>query len=136
MIECNPRTTDGVLLMRSEELASGVLEPGAEPVLVEAGREVQLDFAVVAEAVSEGAQALPRAIHDLIHVPGADSGWRDHMPTLYSLLALAHHERLSRREHEQLFVAMSDDVCWNGEPIPGMSSEDAQALAELERVRP
>jgi hypothetical protein len=135
MIECNPRTTDGVLLMTSDELAGGILEPAPEPALVEAGREVELDFAVVAEAISEGPRVLPRAIHDLIHVPGADSGWRDHVPTLYSLLALAHHERLSRREHEQLFVAMSDDVCWNGEPIPGMSSEDAQALGELERVR-
>jgi hypothetical protein len=135
MIECNPRTTDGVLLMSSEELARGILEPGDEPALVEAGREVQLDFAVVAEAISEGPRALPRAIHDLINVPGADSRWRDHVPALYSLLALAHHERLSRREHEQLFVAMSDDVCWNGEPIPGMSADDAQTLAELERVR-
>jgi hypothetical protein len=91
---------------------------------------------VLASALSESPRELPRALHDLIHVPGADSGWRDRMPTLYSFLAFAHHERLSRREHEQLFVAMSDDVCWNGEPIPGMSSEDAKALAELERVRP
>jgi glutathione synthase/RimK-type ligase-like ATP-grasp enzyme len=136
LIECNPRTTDGVLLMTADELARGILDPGAEPALVEAGREVQLDFAVVAEALSESPRELPKALHDLIHVPGADSGWRDRMPTLYSLLAFAHHERLSRREHEQLFVAMSDDVCWNGEPIPGMSAGDAQALAELERMRP
>jgi hypothetical protein len=68
-------------------------------------------------------------------VPGADRGWRDRVPTLYSFLAFAHHERLSRREHEQLFVAMSDDVCWNGEPIAGMSEADAEALAEIERVR-
>jgi glutathione synthase/RimK-type ligase-like ATP-grasp enzyme len=136
MIECNPRTTDGVLLMSSEELSRGILEPGGEPPLVEAGREVQLDFAVLASALSESPRELPRALHDLIHVPGADSGWRDRMPTLYSFLAFAHHERLSRREHEQLFVAMSDDVCWNGEPIPGMSAADAETLAELERVRP
>jgi glutathione synthase/RimK-type ligase-like ATP-grasp enzyme len=135
MIECNPRTTDGVLLMTDEELAGGILEPGHDTAQVEAGREVELDFAVVAEAISEGPRELPRALHDLIHVPGADSGWRDHVPTLYSLLALAHHERLSRREHEQLFVAMSDDVCWNGEPIPGMTAADAEALADLERVR-
>jgi hypothetical protein len=135
LIECNPRTTDGVLLMSSEELDRGVVEPGGEPALVEAGREVELDFAVVAAALSESPRELPRALHDLIDVPGADSGWRDRMPALYSFLAFAHHERLSRREHEQLFVAMSDDVCWNGEPIPGMSANDAQALTELERVR-
>jgi glutathione synthase/RimK-type ligase-like ATP-grasp enzyme len=135
MIECNPRTTDGVLLMSSDELNRGILEPGPEPALVEAGREVQLDFAVVAAALTQGPGELRHALHDLRHVPGADRGWRDRLPTLYSFLAFAHHERLSRREHEQLFVAMSDDVCWNGEPIPGMSDADAEALAELERVR-
>ena len=136
MIECNPRTTDGVLLMTSDELNRGIVEPGPEPALVEAGREVQLDFAVVAEALTQGPGELRHALHDLRHVPGADRGWRDRLPTLYSFLAFAHHERLSRREHEQLFVAMSDDVCWNGEPIPGMSAADAEALAEIERVRP
>jgi glutathione synthase/RimK-type ligase-like ATP-grasp enzyme len=135
MIECNPRTTDGVLLMTSDELNRGVVEPGPEPALVEAGREVQLDFAVVAAALTEGSGELRGALHDLRHVPGADSGWHDRLPTLYSFLAFAHHERLSRREHEQLFVAMSDDVCWNGEPIPGMSDADARALAEIERAR-
>jgi predicted ATP-grasp superfamily ATP-dependent carboligase len=136
LIECNPRTTDGVLLMSSDELNRGIVEPGPEPALVEAGREVQLDFAVVAEALTEGAGGLRSAVHDLIHVPGADRGWRDQLPTLYSFLAFAHHERLSRHEHEQLFVAMSDDVCWNGEAIPGMSEADAAALAEIESVRP
>jgi glutathione synthase/RimK-type ligase-like ATP-grasp enzyme len=135
MIECNPRTTDGVLLMSSEELNHGIAEPGPQPALVEAGREVQLDFAVLAEAFTEGPGGLEHALHDLVHVPDADHGWRDRVPDLYSFLAFAHHERLSRKEHEQLFVAMSDDVCWNGEPIPGMSDADAKWLAKLERVR-
>jgi hypothetical protein len=135
MIECNPRTTDGVLLMHSEELNDGIVEPGPQPALVEAGREVQLDFAVLAQAFTEGPRGLEHALHDLVHVPDADHGWRDRAPDLYSFLAFAHHERLSRKEHEQLFVAMSDDVCWNGEPIPGMSDADAEWLAKLERVR-
>ncbi len=73
---------------------------------MEAGRQVQLDFAVVAAAISESSRELPKPLHDLIHVPGADSGWRDRMPTLYSFLAFAHYDRLSRREHEQRFVAI------------------------------
>jgi glutathione synthase/RimK-type ligase-like ATP-grasp enzyme len=119
MIECNPRTTDGVLLMTSEELDRGIARPGEEPALVEPGRQVQLDFAVIASALSQGPGELRQALGDLRHVPGADRGWRDRLPALYSFLAFAHHERLSRRDHEQLFVAMSDDICWNGEPIPG-----------------
>jgi hypothetical protein len=38
---------------------------------------------------------------------------------MYSFLALAHHERMSLRERKQLLVAMSKDVCWDGERIPG-----------------
>ncbi len=39
MIECNPRPTDGVLLMSAEELERGLLSPQPETLLVEAGRE-------------------------------------------------------------------------------------------------
>lgn len=95
IIECNPRTTDGALLMSPEHLSEGVLDPGRETRLVE----------------------------------------RDMLPTLYSFLAFAHHERMSRREHEQLFVAMADDLCWNGGPIAGMSADDAALVAELEGER-
>ena len=44
MIECNPRPTDGVLLM-TEELERGLLAPTVETLQVEPGREEQLDFA-------------------------------------------------------------------------------------------
>ena len=109
-----------------------VMTPEATPAQIEAVVE-RLQAGGVHAKVMPG--ELRHALHDLRHVPGADRGWRDRLPTLYSFLAFAHHERLSRREHEQLFVAMSDDVCWNGEPIPGMSDADAKVLAELERVR-
>jgi hypothetical protein len=58
------------------------------------------------------------SIHDHARVRDADTGWHDHLPLLYSFLALAHHERMRLRERKQLMVAMSEDVCWDGEPIP------------------
>ena len=131
MIECNPRPTDGVLLMTPEELERGLLEPGDETLLVPAGREEQLDFAVLAQIFREPLREAPRTIQDLARIPGTDRDWRDALPRLYSFLALARFERLSLRQREQLFVAMSDGITWDGQPIPGLPPDDAAYLAKL-----
>jgi hypothetical protein len=131
MIECNPRPTDGVLLMTAEGLERGLLAPEEEAVLVPDGRREQLDFAVLAQLFKEPLREAPRTIHDLARIPGTDRGWHDAMPNLYSFLALARFERLSLRDREQLFVAMSDGITWDGQPIPGLPAEDAAYLQKL-----
>jgi hypothetical protein len=131
LIECNPRATDGVLLMHSEELEGGQLRAEQELTLVEPGRETQLSLAVFEEVFSEGLKEIPSGLGDLMRIRGSDSGWRDALPTLYSFLAFAHHERLSLSERKKLFVAMADGICWDGEPIAGMSPADARFLANL-----
>jgi predicted ATP-grasp superfamily ATP-dependent carboligase len=131
MIECNPRPTDGVLLMTAEELERGLLAPTDETLLVPAGRREQLDFAVLAQLFKEPLREAPRTIHDLAKVHGPDRGWRDELPKLYSFLALARFERLSLSERKQLFVAMSDGITWDGQPIPGLPPDDAAYLAKL-----
>jgi glutathione synthase/RimK-type ligase-like ATP-grasp enzyme len=131
MIECNPRPTDGVLLMTAEELERGLLTPTDETLLVPAGREEQLDFAVLAQVFQQPIREAPKTIHDLVSIPGTDRGWRDALPKLYSFLALARFEKLSLKERKQLFVAMSDGITWDGQPIPGLPPDDAAYLAEL-----
>lgn len=131
MIECNPRPTDGVLLMHPEGLERGLLEPEDEVLLVPPGRESQLDFAVFAQIFRKPLRDAPKTIHDLTEIHGADHGWRDEMPKLYSFLALARFEKLSLRERKQLFVAMSDGITWDGQPIPGLPPNDAAYLAKL-----
>ena len=131
MIECNPRPTDGVLLMTAEELERGLLAPQDETLQVPAGRTEQLDFAVLGQIFRQPIKEMPRSIHDLAKIPGTDKGWHDAMPKLYSFLALARFERLSLRQREQLFVAMSDGITWDGQPIPGLPPDDAAYLAEL-----
>jgi hypothetical protein len=131
MIECNPRPTDGVLLMTPESLERGLLEPEEEVLLIPPGREEQLDFAVFAQIFREPLREAPKSIHDLAEVHGTDHGWRDAMPKLYSFLALCRFEKLSLRERKQLFVAMSDGITWDGQPIPGLPPDDAAYLAKL-----
>jgi len=131
MIECNPRPTDGVLLMTAEELERGLLAPQDETLEVPEGRTAQLDFAVFAQIFKEPLKEAPQTIHDLAQIHGTDRGWRDAMPKLYSFLALARFEKLSLRDREQLFVAMSDGITWDGQPIPGLPSDDAAYLAKL-----
>jgi hypothetical protein len=131
MIECNPRPTDGVLLMSAEELERGLLAPDQDVLLVPPGREEQLDFAVCAQIFREPLQEAPKTIHDLARIHGTDRGWRDSMPKLYSFLALCRFERLSLKDREQLFVAMADGITWDGQSIPGLSPDDATYLAKL-----
>jgi hypothetical protein len=131
MIECNPRPTDGILLMEPEELERGLLAPEDETLLVPAGRESQLDFAVFAQIFKEPISEAPKTFHDLTKIHGTDHGWRDAMPKLYSFLALGRFEKLSMRDREQLFVAMADGITWDGQPIPGLPPDDAAYLAKL-----
>jgi predicted ATP-grasp superfamily ATP-dependent carboligase len=140
LIECNPRATDGALLVSSEELADGVLGGAtgadAEPFMVAPGEQVQLDLAVLGEGFSDHLRHLPGTIADLARVHDAGDGWHDPLPTMYSALAVAHNETTSLREHEQLFVAMAGDISWDGEPIAGMSAADASLLERLSETSP
>ena len=131
MIECNPRPTDGVLLMSGEELERGLLVPTDETLLIEPGRSEQLDFAVLGQVFRESPKEMPGSIHDLVAIRGTDTGWHDELPKLYSFLAFAHHERMSMRERKGLFEAMADGITWDGQPIPGLPADDAAYLAEL-----
>jgi glutathione synthase/RimK-type ligase-like ATP-grasp enzyme len=136
MIECNPRATDGALLLTDGDLAAGILEDQRELTMVPPGEEIQLDMAVFGQIFTEGMREMPRSIHDLARIHDADAGWHDHMPTLYNFLAFVHHARLGHKERKALFVAMAGDISWDGEPIAGMSEADASLLQQLSRTAP
>jgi glutathione synthase/RimK-type ligase-like ATP-grasp enzyme len=134
-VECNPRATDGLLLLPEHELARGLLDADADTFLMPAGHSVALDLAVLADGFSDRLRRLPQTIRDLARVHDAGDGWHDPLPTLYSALAVAHFAGDSVAEHEKLFVAMAGDMNWDGEPISGMSDADARLLDELESAR-
>ncbi len=131
LVECNPRATDGALLMTSPQIARGLLEPGGDCESVPTGQSIQLDLAVFGGMFSEGMKGTPGTLRDLMHIRGSDRGWHDQLPNLYSFLSLVRSERLRHSEHAELFVAMAGDISWDGDPIPGMSDADSKLLAEL-----
>ena len=130
-VECNPRATDGLLLMPREELAAGLLAPRPETFVLEPGGHVQLPLAVLADGFSDHLKRLPKSIGDLAQVRDAGSGWHDPLPTLYSALAICHLVGQSTREHMGQIVTMAGDMNWDGEPIDGMSNDDAMLLTGL-----
>jgi hypothetical protein len=130
-VECNPRATDGLLLMPREELAAGLLAPRPETFVLEPGGHVQLPLAVLADGFADHLRRLPKSVGDLAQVRDAGSGWHDPLPTLYSAFAICHLMGQSTREHMGQIVAMAGDMNWDGEPIDGMSREDATLLTGL-----
>jgi len=140
LIECNPRATDGALLLSSEEASLGLglaadSIPG-EPLLVEAGRSEQLDFAVFGQMFTESPRDWPGSIRDLLEVRGSDAGWHDQLPNLYALLTLGGHAKLSFGHRRALLAAMADDIAWDGQPIEGMLPADRELVEQMvERAR-
>lgn len=130
-VECNPRATDGALLLTPAEIATGLLEPDADTFVLEAGRTTQLDLALIGDAFADKLERFPQTVRDLARFKDAGDGWHDPLPTLYSALSLAHFAGVSHRDQAKLQDAMDADMSWDGEPIKGMSDADAKLLDGL-----
>ncbi|MDX6581659.1 MAG: hypothetical protein QOI10_843 [Solirubrobacterales bacterium] len=130
-VECNPRATDGALLLPPDQISRGLFDTGADTFLLPPGETTQLDLALVGDAFSDHFGRLPQTISDLARVSDAGDGWHDPLPTLYSAFSLAHFAGVSHSEHAKLQDAMDADMAWDGQPISGMSDADAKLLAEL-----
>jgi glutathione synthase/RimK-type ligase-like ATP-grasp enzyme len=131
-VECNPRATDGALLLSPDEIERGLLGPPPDQTFVLApGEETQLDLLLVGDCFSDHMKRLPQTIRDLARFKDAGDGWHDPLPTIYSAFAVTHFAGVSLREHEKLQAAMAGDMSWDGQPISGMSDADAKLLAGL-----
>lgn len=134
-IECNPRPTNGAILIEAEEFARALVGDVEETVVVEPGVERQITLAVLADAFVEPLKHLPTSLHDLLHVRDVGAGWHDSLAMLWSPATLVHGAKLSAGQRKELLGALGDDIVWNGEPIAGMSDADAAALEEVHAQR-
>jgi len=134
-IECNPRPTNGVILLEAEHLEEALTGANSEVHIAEPGVERQISFAVLADAFAEPLRHLPTSLHDLIHVKDVGSGWHDSLAMMWSPATLVHGAKMSHGKRTEILGALGDDIVWNGEPITGMSAADAAALEDVHAQR-
>lgn len=134
-IECNPRPTNGVILLDTDQFVQALLGETAEPIVVKPGVEREIKLAVFADAFAEPAQHVKTSLHDLIRVRDVDQGWHDSFAMMWGPAALIHGVTMAKGKREALLKAMGEDIVWNGEAIQGQSSEDAAALRLVHEQR-
>lgn len=148
-IECNPRTTDGVMLMTADQVSDGLRSDGLRSdklddnllnnpdttSVVPEGTESEIKLAVLADAFTEPLSHLHESVHDVFRVSDVGKGWHDQATMLWSPAALMHGARLARGHREAALAALSEDIVWNGEAIQGMSPEYAKVLEDVHAQR-
>ena len=134
-IECNPRPTNGVILIEADAFAAALEGANETTVVVEPGVERQVSLAVLADGFTDKLRHLPKSLHDLINVPDIGAGWHDSLAMLWSPATLVHGTKMSHGARKEILAALGDDIVWNGEEIEGMSARDAEALEAVHAQR-
>lgn len=134
-IECNPRPTNGVILLGAEEFSDALTGASGTTAVVAPGVERQVSLAVLAECFAEPLGHLPTALHDLLHVKNIGAGWHDGIAMMWGPATLIHGAELDHGSRKAVLAALADDIVWNGEPIAGMTAEDAAALEAVHAQR-
>lgn len=133
IIECNPRPTNGVILLEAQDVSRAIEGTVEHTIVAVPGTQRQITLAVLADAFTEPLQHLPKTLHDLVHVRDVGAGWWDDAAMLWSPATIVHGAKISHGERKEVLAALGDDIVWNGEPIAGMSSADAAALEAVHR---
>jgi hypothetical protein len=109
LLECNPRTTSAVHLLRPGPLVRGLLDPSA-PIWIEpSGSYQQLPLVVLAQNPLRLLLNPPRYwCRDVI------LSLRDPLPALMQLVQMGHFLAVGRRRRLGLIAATTEDIEWNG----------------------
>ncbi len=134
-IECNPRPTNGIILLGAQEFSAALVGEGDGIAVVEPGVEREVKLAVLADCFEEPLRHLPTSLHDLIHVRDIGAQWHDSLAMMWSPATLIHGAKLTHGASKELLAALGDDIVWNGEPITGMTRADADALEAVHEQR-
>ncbi|MGO3886577.1 MAG: carbamoyl-phosphate synthase large subunit, partial [Mycetocola sp.] len=130
-IECNPRPTNGVILLGAEDLGNALIGAVDKPVVVEPGVERQVTLAVIANAFTEPLKGLRETLRNALHVKDVGAGWSDALAMMWSPATLVHGAKMTHGARKEILAALGDDIVWNGEAIDGMTPEDAAALENI-----
>jgi hypothetical protein len=115
--ECNPRLTSGVHLLRDHPgLAAALLDPDAPLAEPTAARPTQLGAAMVVYGLpaARRERRLRAWLAALLSARDAVTWWRDPLPALAQLAAIAELAWIARRSGRTLTHASTLDIEWNG----------------------
>lgn len=134
-IECNPRSTNGTLMLEAEDYSNALLGNVEEAVVAVPGTEREIKVAVLANAFTPHLKTIPKTLHHVIKGTDTGKGWHDSFATMWGPATLVHGAKLSRGKHQAVLEALGEDIVWNGGPIDGMSAKDAAALEAVHQQR-
>ncbi len=134
-IECNPRSTNGTLMLSAEQVAKGITGDTDTPLLAEPGQEVEIKAAVIAGAFAPGVKNRSKKIKKALAGTDTSRGWHDSFATMWAPASLVHGLKLKKGKHQAALEALGADIVWDGGPIVGMSDSDAQALEDVHEQR-
>lgn len=117
-IECNPRCTNGALLMPGEHMAEAITSdpPSDRLWLTPPGQKAQVAFGMAA-TLFDDLKHLPRNLKDFLTVQDAYIDRHDLLPALYAFMTFRHFDKVASQKHASMIDCMLEDVTWNGEPM-------------------
>ncbi len=134
-IECNPRSTNGVLMLEAEDFSNALQGNGDEVVMAVPGTEREIKIAVLGNAFTPHLKTIPDTIKHVLKGTDTGKGWHDSFTTMWAPATLVHGAKLSKGKHQAILEALGEDIVWNGGPIDGMSDSDAAALEAVHNQR-
>ena len=113
LLECNPRATSGVHLLRPANLVQGLLDANSPTWMEPPGSYQQLLLVVLAQnPLRLLGNAPPYWCRDVIF------SLRDPLPAVMQVFQLGHFFSVSRRRRLGLIAATTEDIEWNGHLAP------------------
>ncbi len=117
LVECNPRCTNGIMLMEPNAVRDAITQcPAPRLHVVPPGGKAQVEFAMI-RAMIDGVISVPRGLHDLLTGHGVYLDIHDVLPALYVYLTLRRFKKMAEMEHISLADKLQNDIVWNGEPL-------------------
>lgn len=120
MIECNPRSEAGVFLMPRDWAAAAVLDNPDDLRIVPTGIRRQYSADLITRSVT--GLPLKDRLKALISTPDAFAAEHELLPALLRYTAGQHWVPIAEREQVGVDIAFLEDMSWNGEPMPPISS--------------
>ncbi|MCA9779102.1 MAG: ATP-grasp domain-containing protein [Candidatus Eremiobacteraeota bacterium] len=115
LIECNPRCTNGALLLPGEVTSEAITGKGVPSscFMMPEGEKAQVAFGMVYE-LFENLKNFPKTLKDFLTIKDAYIDRHDILPAFYAISFIRRFQEEADKRHVGLMDAMLEDVAWDG----------------------